>query len=87
MKHEVLGRLTPIEGNTHGNTQDEANLTPQNTHSTLHPGANSITTEDPTVKKEHQNTPNHQHTTLQSRNEEGNNITNTETNHKQLLHN
>jgi hypothetical protein len=51
------------------------------------PLANSLTTEDPTFEKEHQDTPNHQHTTLQSRKEEGNNITNTETNHEKLLHN
>jgi hypothetical protein len=89
MKQEVLDRLTPIDGNTHNNTQDEANLTPQNMHnSTLqHPQTNSIATEDPTAEKEHQDTPNHQHTTLQSRNKEGNNITNTETNHEKLLHN
>jgi hypothetical protein len=28
MKQEVLERLTPIDGNTRGDTQDEANLTP-----------------------------------------------------------
>jgi hypothetical protein len=39
MKQEVLDRLTPIHRNTHNDTRDEANLTPQNTHnSTLqHP--------------------------------------------------
>jgi hypothetical protein len=89
MKQEVLDRLTPIDRNMHNDTQDEANLIPQNTHnSTLqHPQTNSIAIEGPIVKREHQDTPNHQHTTLQTRNEEGNNITNTEKNHEKLLHN
>jgi hypothetical protein len=89
MKQEVLDRLTLTDGNTPNDTQDEASLTPQNTHNgTLqHPRTNSIATEDPTAEKEHQDTPNHQHTTLRSRNEEGNNIINTETYHEKLLHN